>query len=303
MDEFYGGDQQALTGAVGVERNGYTIIKFRKKLTSADTLADNTLTNSLTHVIWSFGQVYPDYSHSPPSGIEAGTAKNPMFYKPDEIKYHGSVNRGATTINFFERDILSNADCSGSSTLNCNASGCQYNATWAVKSNHVLFIVSAMVADNSWISIGFSDNRLMGDTDVVAAAVSTDGTSMIHDRWSTARGVQPRIDQQNDILYSTVSRANGITTMTFIRKLNTGDTTDDISLDTPRFFVFGYDGPADVSANTISYHRSTPVVSNDRISLERCTDNSVFAQLGGSVAHYVSFIVLALCLSLAYMLQ
>ena len=53
------------------------------------------------HVIWSFGQVYPDYSHSPGSGIEAGTASDNMFYLPDELKYHGSVNRGTATINFF----------------------------------------------------------------------------------------------------------------------------------------------------------------------------------------------------------
>ena len=52
-------------------------------------------------VIWSMGQVFPNYNHNPNSGIEARTAMNTMFYKPDEIKYHGSVNRGATTVNFF----------------------------------------------------------------------------------------------------------------------------------------------------------------------------------------------------------
>ena len=52
-------------------------------------------------LIWSFGQVYPDYFHSPNSGIEAETVSNTMFYQPDEIKYHGTRNRGATSINFF----------------------------------------------------------------------------------------------------------------------------------------------------------------------------------------------------------
>ena len=66
-----------------------------------DVNADHSLTDAVTHVIWSFGQIYPDYRHNPASGIEARTAKNLMFYKPDEIKYHGSVNRGATTLNFF----------------------------------------------------------------------------------------------------------------------------------------------------------------------------------------------------------
>ena len=67
----------------------------------ADTNADHDITNTLMHVIWSLGQVFPDYNHNPASGIEARTAMNRMFYKPDEIKYHGSVNRGATTLNFF----------------------------------------------------------------------------------------------------------------------------------------------------------------------------------------------------------
>ena len=63
--------------------------------------ADHSITNRLMSVIWSFGQVYPDYFHNPGSGIEAGTAQNNRFYQPDEIKYHGGRNRGATSLNFF----------------------------------------------------------------------------------------------------------------------------------------------------------------------------------------------------------
>ena len=63
--------------------------------------ADHSIGNELTHVIWAFGQVYPDYFHNPGSGIEAGTARNDRFYKEDELKYHGTRNRGATGINFF----------------------------------------------------------------------------------------------------------------------------------------------------------------------------------------------------------
>lgn len=62
-------------------------------------VADHKI-DGLMVVIWSFGQVYPDYNHWPASGIEAGTAQNERFYQPDELKYHGSRNRGGTTINF-----------------------------------------------------------------------------------------------------------------------------------------------------------------------------------------------------------
>jgi len=45
--------------------------------------------------------VFPDYFHRPWSGIEAGTVQNDRFYQADELKYHGTRNRGATSINFF----------------------------------------------------------------------------------------------------------------------------------------------------------------------------------------------------------
>ena len=56
-------------------------------------------------MIWAFGQVFPDYFHRPWSGIEAGTAQNARFYSEDELKYHGTRNRGATSINFFGKSI------------------------------------------------------------------------------------------------------------------------------------------------------------------------------------------------------
>ena len=66
-----------------------------------DNEADHSIGNELTHVIWSFGQVFPDYFHRPWSGIEAGTAQNERFYQEDELKYHGTRDRGATSVNFF----------------------------------------------------------------------------------------------------------------------------------------------------------------------------------------------------------
>lgn len=82
------------------------VYKYFHIVTIADGNADYNIGRQSMHLIWSFGQVFPDYNHSPGSGIEAGTARNTMFYRPDEIKYHGSRNRGATTINFFGKNHL-----------------------------------------------------------------------------------------------------------------------------------------------------------------------------------------------------
>ena len=117
-------------------------------------------------MIWSFGQVYPDYFHFPSSGVEAGTAKNERFYKPDEIKYHGTRNRGATSINFHDVDGDTGSDpCQGGVRLDCaNGNGCSYEASWIQRGDMVDFTVKAKQLGSSsteWVAIGFSDDRMM----------------------------------------------------------------------------------------------------------------------------------------------
>ena len=84
----------------------YIYVTSSPSPSSGDEDADHVISNTLMRVIWSHGQVYPDYFHWPSSGIEAGTAPNDRFYQPDEIKYHGGRNRGATSINFFGWFVL-----------------------------------------------------------------------------------------------------------------------------------------------------------------------------------------------------
>ena len=117
-------------------------------------------------VIWSFGQVFPDYFHNPGSGIEAGTAQNTRFYQPDEIKYHGTRNRGSTSINFFDEDPNTNERCRGGFSTGCDAQGqsCDYRASWEVKEFIVEYTVTARQVENGrteWVAIGFSDDRWM----------------------------------------------------------------------------------------------------------------------------------------------
>ena len=102
-DEMYGG-AYSLTSAVAMEREGKTTAIFRRKLISDDGFPDYDITDATMHVIWAIGQTPGDVNHSPQSSIEANEASNTNFYQPDEVKYHGSVNRGATQINFFGED-------------------------------------------------------------------------------------------------------------------------------------------------------------------------------------------------------
>ena len=113
-DEMYGG-AYSLTSAVAAERAGKTTAIFRRKLNSNDSFPDYNITDTAMHVIWAIGQTPGDINHSPQSSLEANEASNRDFYQPDEIKYHGSVNRGATQINFFCKDSL--YDCKSIITL------------------------------------------------------------------------------------------------------------------------------------------------------------------------------------------
>ena len=85
-DEVYGG-QDDLLGAVGWEENGVTTVWFRKKVESG-LKADHAFYGRLK-LIWAYGR------------------SDDLFYKPDEIKYHGAGNRGQYTLQSAENTSLS----------------------------------------------------------------------------------------------------------------------------------------------------------------------------------------------------
>ncbi len=102
LDSFYGG-RQDLTAALGFERDGQTVILFRRKLNSSDE-ADHIIGADPMQVIWARGQEHGKYVHSPPSGLEKESASIADFYKADELKYHGKGDqRGVTVITFIGR--------------------------------------------------------------------------------------------------------------------------------------------------------------------------------------------------------
>ena len=86
-------------------------------------------------------------------------------------------------------------------------------------------------------------------------------------RWSTARGVEPRVDANNSLISSSVSRENGFTTISFIRRVDTRDTDDDLDLSDNLFFVYGWGGTVDFDSNRIQQHPLTPMVSQEEITI------------------------------------
>ena len=71
---------------------------------TGDTAADHSIENKEMMVIWAFGQVYPEYNHFLLPLDEFSVAQNERFFPVDQLKYHGSKNRGTTALNFFDED-------------------------------------------------------------------------------------------------------------------------------------------------------------------------------------------------------
>lgn len=86
-------------------------------------------------------------------------------------------------------------------------------------------------------------------------------------RYSTARGVEPRVDQVSNIRDTSASSEDGFVTVTFTRPIVSPDSVDDRSLSNCTFFVYGWGGPVTYPGPRIGFHPTTPIVSNERICL------------------------------------
>ena len=62
---------------------------------------------------------------------------------------------------FAEADSVQSSQCTGSFETDCSSGTCTYTASWRVLGSRVQFNVSARVAGNAWVAIGFSNNMMM----------------------------------------------------------------------------------------------------------------------------------------------
>ncbi|KAL1129683.1 hypothetical protein AAG570_012628 [Ranatra chinensis] len=236
VDTFWGGKND-LTAAMGFEKDGVTTILFRKKLIATEP-TDHSIENAMMHIIWARGQEIGNYVHVPMSGLESETASVNDFYRPDELKYHGHKDqRGMTAINFFEQSPLTGQESglSGMPLLNCRGQWlypkdcnadegkCEYVAKWQfdARTDNIHFTISTTNI-NLWTGIGFSNNRKMAQTDAVIGWIAKSGRPFIMDTWIVGQ-TAPLIDPSQNIYNVTGSSDEGVTTLTFTRKRNTGD--------------------------------------------------------------------------------
>ncbi|TRY75553.1 hypothetical protein TCAL_06383 [Tigriopus californicus] len=288
-DTFWGGSDD-LTAALGFERDGETTILFRKKL-SPEGFSDHEVLNDQMHIIWAIGQEPDNFFHSPESGLEKGPANVKDFYRADELKYHGKKNRGVVLMNFFD-EIKQSIGADSGETLgfcggewkyprDCNPEdkSCDYRAQWRYEENKDLIHFTVRSNDpTKWTGIGFSETPQMSQTDVVVGFVEANGRARVMDMW-TSSYLSPVLDRSQDLINPKASVEDGILTMEFTRKRDTGDSGKDVAFsdDQGFYMIFPVKGGDFNGANRkIRKHEQTPTPSGQRIFIKACRNETNF---------------------------
>ncbi|KAK4296451.1 hypothetical protein Pmani_031050 [Petrolisthes manimaculis] len=281
VDEFWGGES-SLTAALGWEEDGVTTILFRRKL-EATHPTDHPIKDELTHVIWAKGQEPGRYIHSPSSGLEAAQASSiPDFYRPDEIKYHGKRDqRGVTTINFMEQEAQIKEEeinwCGNHWRYPASCTpgeNCQYYARWEYDepTDYIKFKVQTSHTQ-LWTGIGFTDNTRMPLTDAVIGWVEGSGRYFMFDAWARSYSA-PVVDPNQGITNFTGFSEDGLVTLEFARRRQSGDTEYDLSFTDEQclYMVFPIKGGSvKYVAKRIRKHEVTPIISTERICIRSCS--------------------------------
>ncbi|XP_076093914.1 uncharacterized protein LOC143064737 [Mytilus galloprovincialis] len=157
---------------------------------------------------------------------------------------------------------------------NCDSDQCNYHARWEydASKDEIKFTLSAMATQSKWVAIGFSDDKVMPATDVYMGWIDN-GQAIVSDRWATGK-FTPSVDPTQNIKDVQGSYTNGMATISFTRKRNTGDSTFDVMFNDTYcpYFLFAYGG--DVSKTTsggysVTYHQAR-YSSMERICVKAC---------------------------------
>ncbi|KAH7971442.1 hypothetical protein HPB49_024151 [Dermacentor silvarum] len=227
-DAFYGGHDD-LSAAFAYEEDGTTVVFFRKPL-AANELSDQPLKNAPTLLIWAQGQEHGNYVHSPKTGLDEGHASVLDFYRPDELKYHGHKDqRGSAVINFHGETRRDPCQGEWRYPSTCRGDSCTYTASWLANphTEEVSFEIRSKIADR-WTGLGFSEDRRMPNTDAVIGWVEKNGRFFVYDMWLSGYK-EPSNDVRSDLFNVSGEHADGMTTLRFARKFDTGDAVHDLA--------------------------------------------------------------------------
>ncbi|XP_066275078.1 uncharacterized protein [Branchiostoma lanceolatum] len=162
-------------------------------------------------------------------------------------------------------------DCRGSWSTpeGCRGDDCDHSVSWTYNSDtdKIFFEMSARQTNDKWIGIGFSNDQRMPNSDVIVAAVATDGSVSITDRWATGHSM-PGEDGSNNVENPLGSYNNGVINVNFTRQRITGDDKDLAFTDDDCLYMFyALGGTYNHASQTLSIHATTPTISEQKICI------------------------------------
>ncbi|XP_003385548.3 PREDICTED: uncharacterized protein LOC100633167 isoform X1 [Amphimedon queenslandica] len=145
--------------------------------------------------------------------------------------------------------LVSNCTCKGELSMGT------YSVSWMIRDNNrslVDFNVSVNTDANTWVAVGFSEDRFMPITDVAIGA--DNGTdSFVEDRWNNGtRSVGPIYDTEQNFIYTSTSRYNDMLTISFTRPIDSPDDTQDLDLTQCRYVLWAYGGSVSMFPSMMS---------------------------------------------------
>jgi DOMON domain len=106
-------------------------------------------------------------------------------------------------------------------------------------------LVASVTANGTgWVAVGFGRDQYMPETDVFMAGVLPDGSAYGRDAYAQFRS-PPVADASQDVQLLGASEANGVTSISFSRLLNTGDASDFDLTDGPYYILMAFNASSD----------------------------------------------------------
>uniref|UniRef100_T1JGW5 DOMON domain-containing protein n=1 Tax=Strigamia maritima TaxID=126957 RepID=T1JGW5_STRMM len=223
------------------------------------------------HVIWSKGQQVGNYLHEPQVSFEEGVRP---FYAQDELKYHGTRHqRGASNVHFYNevrKEVKRKYHGEWKRPGDCHGIDCEYRASWEFDpdTDDINFTIFTKHF-NMWTGIGFSEDKLMNNTDAIIGWVNEDGHYFMMDMWINGY-TAPLLDGLQNVDNQAGMRNESGTTLFFSRKRQTGDHTMDLSFSDQEclYMIFPYHGGHYNAVNKkLKMHGKTPAVSSRKVCI------------------------------------
>ncbi|MCU0799167.1 MAG: hypothetical protein MUC62_05790 [Candidatus Thermoplasmatota archaeon] len=197
------------------ETGGWTTLELKRNLSASDAYDKPIKTKELMTIIWAYSDSDDPIAKHTRTGVATwnlNTSVTPPPPPPPPPPKNSTID-GIVTVGEYDDDVSFGEG--------------SFVVYWTVNGTN---ITMAMVGRaEGYVSIGFEPTRYMKDADMIFGWVDANGV-MVTDAYCTGdfgpHPIDTDLGGSYDILMFNGTQVNGITTIEFVRKLDTGDSYD-----------------------------------------------------------------------------